>query len=394
MEYLRAIGRKAIGDFARLLSNPGVTGLLVETEPLLLRLWRIRTTMTRADWEAFDAWLARADLYWRERQGLPFGLGYDTLRDFPDVMPSHRVLPCDPDWSCRTFDEFRRHDRGRTQGHSGPGVVFTVLYEPSIPVAAFDELASTASEVPWRTRFASRPIASANAGPRMHHSLVIGGISVGAHGRQVNGTLGGVLVIDGTSYAVTCGHIIDASSQAVQPSVPDGGSMVIGTCVCSTDGSLTEPNKHCCSVGAANTVDAALVEIDVTASTSVRSVGPVHATVPLRDIAEGEIVRVSARSGTHSLEIGALALLRSVQIRDTAYCFQDLMELRRPGTHWAQKGTIDYPTKSGDSGAWVLRPEASANRWLGMVTASDGPSSYAQFAETVEAWANAAVPVP
>ena len=393
MEQLRAIGRKAIGDFARLLSVPGVTGLLVETEPLLQRLWRIHTTMTRADWEAFDTWLARADLYWRERQGLPFGLGYETLRDFPDLMASHRALPCDPDWTCRTFDEFRRHDRGRTQGQSGPGVVFTVLYEPTMPVAAFEALAAAASDVPWRTRLAARPIASADTGPRMHHSPVIGGISMGAQGRQVNGTLGGVLVIDGTSYAVTCGHVIDAASQAVQPSVPDGGSTVIGTCVCSTDGNLTDPGNQCCAIGTANTVDAALVEIDVTAAASVRSVGPVLATVAFRDIAEGEIVRVSARSGTRSLEIGALALRRNIQIRDTAYCFQDLMELRRPGAHWAQKGTIEYPTMSGDSGAWVLRPEAGANSWVGMVTAGDGPSSYAQFAETVEAWANAAVPV-
>lgn len=392
MEHLRAIGGKAIGDFARLLSAPGVTGLLVETEPLLLRLWRIHTTMTRADWEAFDAWLARADLYWRERQGLPFGLGYETLRDFPDVMPSHRALPCDPEWSCRTFDEFRRHDRGRTQGHSGPGVVFTVLYEPSMPVAAFDALATEANTVPWRTRFAARPIASANAGPRIHHSPVVGGVSVGAQGRQANGTLGGILVIDGTSYAITCGHVIDAPSHAVQPSEPDGGSTVIGTCVCSTDGSLTDSGTQSCAIGAANTVDAALVEVDVTASTSVRNVGPVVATVPLRDIAEGEIVRVSARSGTRSLEIGALALRRSIKIRDTAYWFQDLMELRHPGVHWAQKGTIEHPTKSGDSGAWALRPEGGANSWVGMVTAGDGPSGYAQFAETVEAWANAVVP--
>jgi len=390
MEYLRQVGRQALESFGQILEYPEVTGLLVETDPMLRLLWRIRTTMASDDWDSLDSQLAQSPLIDWTRL---WGVAPDSLRAalgslLDDTPPQQRPLPCNPDWPCRTFDAIRRAP-GRLKGREGPAVVFTVLYDPLIGSDGFEGLAAAAGEVPWRVRLASRPVASAQAGPRDRHDPLVGGISMGGAGHRMRGTLGGFLVFDDNSYAVTCGHVIGESSQAVQPSDPDGGSEVIGTCVHSTAGSLTDPRQACHKTGPANEVDAALVRIDVPVAVprSVRNVGPILRTVAAKDVVEGEIVRLSARSGTRSLEVGALALRRSIGIRGTTYCFQNLLELRRPGPNWGQKGSIKPPSKDGDSGAWVLRPETDGCGWIGMLTAGDGPSSYAQFAETVEKWA-------
>jgi len=111
----------------------------------------------------------------------------------------------------------------------------------------------------------------------------------------------------------------------------------------------------------------------------------------MADISEDENVLVEARSGVRSLKIGALALRRSIDIQGTVYCFKDLFELRHRGDRWATKGLANNPTRRGDSGAWVFRETPLENDWLGMVTAGDGPSSYAQFSELVMDWANSKI---
>jgi hypothetical protein len=209
-----------------------------------------------------------------------------------------------------------------------------------------------------------------------------------------SGTLGGLLHVEGVDYGVSCGHVIGADAATVQPSHPDDGSnQTIGTCRKSTASQLVGRGQRCQVGGNANTVDAALIEIDQTvpSSQAVRKLGAVVRTVPVAEVAEDEVLQVSARSGVRRLAVGALAVRRTIAIDGTDYCFKDLFELRRTGQNWGAKGSVSSPTEDGDSGAWVLRGEPGGYAWVGMVTAGDGPVGYAQFAETVEAWARSAV---
>jgi hypothetical protein len=214
-------------------------------------------------------------------------------------------------------------------------------------------------------------------------------VSIGPTGISANGTLGGILDLDGDIYALTCGHVIDEMVEAVQPSEPDGGAgMIVGRCEHSTSGQLLGSGFRCRAHGVANAVDAALIDLStVSAPNSVLGLGHVTAVAGIADVAEDETVKASSRSGLRRLQVGALALRRSITIGADLFCFKELFELRRTGNNWGMKGSLKPPTRSGDSGAWVVREDSGGLTWLGMVTAGDGPSSYAQFAETVEAWA-------
>jgi hypothetical protein len=124
MEALRTIGHDALGTFRAVLAFPDVTGLLVETDPLLKRLWRIRTSMPAADWLAYDELLARypSPPLW---PGAPYWSGPLSA----DASAAHRPPPCDPYWRCQSFDANRQGPWRRPV--EGPGVVFTVLYDPT-----------------------------------------------------------------------------------------------------------------------------------------------------------------------------------------------------------------------------------------------------------------------
>ena len=395
MRALLQIGREAIGAYEGILAFPGVTGLTVETDALLREMWRIRTRLGNREWERVDQSLAE---WSRHLRAVRFRRGFDSAKPLRDVIDGlgldlsddYRGVPVDPHWSCRAFATSlsARND----EQVSEPGLIFTVLYDPAIGSNAFNELAGTASEIAYRTRFSPRPVASALSGGKQSYSPLLGGISIGEEGRNASGTLGGCVDIDGIRYGVTCGHVIATAKNVVQPSHPDGGS-TIGACAHSTEGTLTPTGDGCRARGAANSTDAALLRFDdVEMDAKVRKQGDISDVVPLDDVVEGETVVVSARSGQKTLQIGALALRRSVSIGGSDYCFQDLFELRRTGTSWGVKGSVSPPTKAGDSGAWVLRPEPDGRfGWLGMVTAGDGPCSYAQFSETVSDWANDAV---
>ncbi|MBH0118628.1 hypothetical protein I0Q12_03405 [Rhodococcus sp. CX] len=392
MEALRAIGRERIGAFQSVMAHPDVNGLLVETDPLLRYFWDLRTTMTSSAWTDCDNYIAEiirqfdfpgpflelddVDNYFERQWGWPA----------PRPPREHSAIPYDPTWMCNAF---RAALERRGLDGADVGVLFTVLYDPS--TRNFSEISATASDVGMPVRLQARPIAHAHAGPKRRHRPLMGGVSVGQAARSINGTLGGLIDMNGATYGVTCGHVIVTNAAAVQPSDPDGGTK-IGNCVHSTDGTLTSPGQRCRASGHANTVDAALIELEssVSATKSVRALGQVVRTVAIADIVECERVEVSARSGTRTLEIGALALRRSMTISGTVYCFEDLLEIRRPGKRWGGKGSVSSPTKGGDSGAWVLRKEPGGYAWIGMVTAGDGPSSYAQFAESIEGWAHEA----
>ncbi|MFE4310618.1 hypothetical protein ACFRR6_31730 [Streptomyces sp. NPDC056891] len=396
MEELRAIGQQAIGDFRYLLGFPYVHGLLIETDPDLRRLWEIRTTMAADEWAEFDTQLARF-YHFRLREfryELPPSL-WPLLPDQGDnVTQRHETPPADLSWRCQTLDEMRR-TRGRG-GPEQPGVLFTTLYEPSIPLGVFEELSSIASGLPWRVRLAARRPAVAFAGPREKHRPLLGGVSLGQTGRAIKGTLGGFLNLNGDRYAVTCGHVISASRMATQPSEPDGGTgMVISDCLHTSDEMLFGADEPCRGAGSANSIDAAIVRVDssILIDDSILDLGPVSRTVPMSEVVEGGTVQVSARSGLRNLIVGALALRRSVSIAGKSYCFQDLLELRRPGGNWGVRGSLVTPTRRGDSGSWVVQEESDGYGWVGMVTAGDGPASYAQFAEIVENWAKSMIDV-
>ena len=398
MRALQAIGGDALPAFQDVLDFAEVNGLLVETHPLLRRLWRAYTTLPAAEWNELDAHLhgLLPEGPWRPEWPTPaMTLGRWLAEDLAALPPGHRPPPCDPYWSCKTFDAVQQ---AASTPADSPGVLFTVLYEPSTSTDTFAALAAAAGQVSWRVRLAARPTATAQLGPRGTHRPIQGGVSLGPSGTNIKGTLGGILNLNGDSYAVTCGHVIDPGIDAVQPCEPDGGTgMAIGSCTHSTAATLAHKGQRCQARGFANTVDAALVKVSgVTALDTVRDLGTVVRTAPLADIAEDETVRVSARSGTRTLVTGALTLRRSIAIGNghstDVYCFQDLFELRRPGNRWGATGSVKPPTRGGDSGAWVLRDEPGGWAWLGMVTAGDGPSSYAQFAENLESWADGQVP--
>lgn len=381
MEILRTLGRGALNDFRHVIDSPHVTGLLIETDPLLRTLWIIRNSVTDREWIDIDGRLTRelAERPVPDIADLLAAVGWNF-----GLLQTNRSVPCDPSWRCGFFESWAAGIDAREYG-----VIFTVLYEPSIDPMSFESLRNQASGSDWRVHLAARPLATAQASPKTSHTPLIGGISFGELGTSTRGTLGGCLDVEGTLYGVTCGHVIAGSAKAVQPSGPDGGSQVVGTCLSSS--SFSGAGERCRARTVANAVDAALIDLDVSALTSVRKLGQVTGTVPISDVVEGESVKLSARSGIRTLEVGALALRRSFTIGGVVYCFEDLLEIRRPGRHWGAKGVAARPTEPGDSGAWILRAESGGNGWVGMVIGNDGPSSYAQFAQSVEDWAKNAV---
>lgn len=397
MLNLQRIGEEAIAQFSRALASPGVTGLTIQTDPLLRALWRIRTTMGNSEWEALDGMLKY--IFDMPRPGRPFENALDYESFIGGILGAfglgdtndQRIIPVDPYWRCEAFDSAwttRIDGEKNTQG-----VIFTILYDSVIGAGGLAELRGIASQIPFRVRFSPRPVARALrglawlGGPKSPGPL-LGGVSIGEEGRDASGTLGGCLDVAGQRYGVTCGHVFQPAANVVQPSYPDGGVSKLGTCAYSTAPTLIGPNHGCTAEGPANINDVALLRFDsVDLKSEIKGIGRVSRIVPKSDVHEQQFVQVSARSGTNRLQIASLAVRRTVEIAGTNYCFQNLMELRRPGPYWGATGTIKHPTIPGDSGAWVLGEEAEGFGWVGMVTAGDGPCSYAQYAENVCDWA-------
>jgi hypothetical protein len=270
--------------------------------------------------------------------------------------------------------------------------VIRVLVTPLSDQKKYEQLTSTLSEGKERIRFEARPIARMSVDRKGTVRPLQGGISVGPDGRGY-ATLGGILRDGkGVKYALTCGHAISQKEEAKQPSPRDDSKATkVGVCIESTDGTLQGPVSRCNRKTATNEVDAALIRLEedpkVLSKLEILDIGPLSGWAAVDDIDEDAPVEISGRSGHRDLYTGGLFRIGKVIMGSDAYCFRDLMEIKRGSVaNWGLTGTLAPPARRGDSGAWVIRDGVNGPEWCGMIIGGTGPIGYAVFAETILKW--------
>jgi hypothetical protein len=174
------------------------------------------------------------------------------------------------------------------------------------------------------------------------------------------GTLGGFLLdkISGTTFAVTCGHVIAGGTAAF-----------LGPCVHAKAPIALPPAVPCTSsCGWMTELDVALIDVRGATATNV-------ATSIAAIVAPGDIVNMNgAKSGSLNYEIGGAVVEHSIG----GACWDRLFLFHAP----VSVGLLAVPVRvaltptprGGDSGSWLLR---NTSEWVGMVVAANALHGYA-----------------
>jgi hypothetical protein len=383
-EFVRPLAEAA-------LALRGVQGIVLEPDPLWLRwlaltdyagrsragnLVRYWDDLLEREWSSFEGPQPWLDSRFRKWVSPDFGIFRQlTLSDLKDVP--------------KEWEFFSR--RGAWPDDARDPIIVKVRLRPDCT----SEDRSRLTELPQLNRlrvvFETHPLAVFHSGPCDRAVPLIGGVSVGV-GIVHDGTLGGIVKNASQFFGITCSHVVPNNQDVVeQPAKADSssaampiGSRTIGTRLISSK--ITDPCNAYATTTPINSLDVALVHIDVTTSVKdppeILQVGTlVGGVVPRELLNPGQLVEFSGKKSGHKHRVlRGVGVPYRVTDRTTGniHCFQHLLVF--------QSTNDSAPSKQGDSGAWLCIQYGTGMGWAGMIIGGDGPDGYAIFASDIEKW--------
>ena len=188
---------------------------------------------------------------------------------------------------------------------------------------------------------------------------------------NARGTVGGFLRDDqpGTTYAVTCGHVISSGASAFT------SAGRLGQCTYAAAPKALPAGSICSvSCGHMTTLDLALIDIRGASATNI-------ANRIANIVSPGDIVEMGgATSGLRRYEVGGAVVEHTI----AKTCWDRLYLVHAPCSAGvlpvAVNVAITPPPRGGDSGAWLIR---GGSDWAGMVVASNAIFGFALAGTTI-----------
>jgi hypothetical protein len=366
----------------RATEYPSVQGVVLEIDPIWLKLWRLKETfgedMAQRIINNFDFFSPFNRYSWLE----------EFTQNSPYWIPRRPLDEESLSWRPENSNFYYRELWGRQYIPELPLILKICLYPTlSEEQTQVPDFPSVGIPIIYETR----PPAVLSANPKKSHRPILGGVSIGV-GQDV-GTLGGILKCStsGKYYGLTCAHVTSNGNYVDQPAQVDGTPpSQIGKVSHFSTLNPSMPNIICNPYMQSfnlNEIDAALIELHpvIQSQLKILQIGQLTGITPKARLTPGQAVELTGRtSGYRTLEIGGLGICYKFQGQNNnTYCFRNLIELRYPS---GVIPSISSPIQGGDSGAWVCIPSGQGYEFSGMVIGEDRRRGYAIFSEVIEDW--------